>query len=67
MKVIVNQEACVGCGACAAVAEDLFEINDSGQSTVKADVAPDGVVPKGKEEEANDAVNSCPTGAITAE
>ena len=28
MKVKVNQDACIGCGACAAIAEDVFEINE---------------------------------------
>lgn len=59
MKVIVNQDACIGCGACAGVAEDLFEINDEGFSTVKVDE-----VPADKEQEARDAMDACPTGAI---
>lgn len=59
MKIKVNQDACVGCGACANIAEDLFEIDDSGLSKAKNEV-----VPEGKEEEAKEAIESCPTGAI---
>lgn len=59
MKVKVNQDACIGCGACQAVAEDLFEINDDGLSVVKVDT-----VTEDKKDQAEDAINSCPTGAI---
>lgn len=59
MKVKVNEEACIGCGACTSVAEDLFAIADSGLSQAKVDV-----VPEDKEQEARDAMETCPTGAI---
>jgi len=62
MKLSVNQEACFGCGACAATAEDLFELNDDGVSEAKVDT-----VPEDKVEEATDARDCCPTGAITVE
>lgn len=62
MKVKVIKEQCIGCGACAAIAPEVFEINDEGLSTVKTEV-----VPKGHEEEAEDAVDSCPTSAIEKE
>ena len=62
MKISVNQEACIGCGACAAIAEDLFEINDNGLSQAKVTEVPDD-----KKDQANEAVESCPTGAIVAE
>ncbi len=62
MKVKVNKEACIGCGACTSVAEDLFEINDEGLSTPKVEE-----VPADKEQAAKDAAETCPTGAITAE
>ena len=28
MKMKVNKEACLGGGACMAIAEDIFEMND---------------------------------------
>lgn len=59
MKIKVNQETCVGCGACVGVAEDLFEIQDSGLSHAKKEE-----VPKDKEEQAQEAIGVCPTGAI---
>lgn len=62
MKVKVNQEACIGCGACAAICDKIFKINDEGLS-----VAVVKEVPKEEEQAARDAIDSCPTGAIVEE
>ena len=62
MKVKVNKDACIGCGACAAICDAVFEINDEGLSEVKEDAKE-----KVKEEDkvsVKDAAESCPTGAI---
>ena len=59
MKVRVNQDACVGCGACTSVAEDLFKMNDEGYSE-----AINETVPADKEQQARDAIDTCPTSAI---
>jgi len=61
MKVKVNQEACIGCGACASIADAVFEINDEGLSQVKGEVKAE------QEEAAKEAIESCPTGAIVEE
>lgn len=60
MKVEVNKDACIGCGACAAICPSIFEMDDEGLSTVKTED-----VPKELESDAKDAVESCPTSAIT--
>ena len=62
MKVKVNQESCIGCGACAAICEDVFEIGDEGLSKVKVDT-----VPEDKVDAAKEAMESCPTAAIEEE
>lgn len=62
MKVKVNQEACIGCGACQAICEDVFEINDDGLSTAKVEEVSEEL-----SEAVNDAKESCPTGAIETE
>lgn len=62
MKVKVNKEACIGCGACAAICDKVFELNDEGLSVVKK---PE--VAKEDEQAAKDAIESCPTGAIVEE
>lgn len=59
MKVKVNKDACIGCGACIAICEDVFEMNEEGISTVKQEE-----VPSDLEEQVKDAIESCPTGAI---
>lgn len=62
MKVKVNKEACIGCGACAAICDNVFQINDEGLSEViNEDVKNDD------EQAVQDAVDSCPTGAIEIE
>lgn len=62
MKVKVNKDACIGCGACAAICDKIFKINDEGLS-----VAVVNEVPKEEEQAARDAIDSCPTGAIVEE
>lgn len=62
MKVKVNQDACIGCGACAAICPEVFELNDEGISIAKQEE-----VPTVQEEMARDAADSCPTGAIEVE
>ena len=62
MNINVNQDACIGCGACAAIADDLFELNDEGLSEAKVDT-----VPEDQTDKATEAMESCPTGAIELE
>lgn len=59
MKVKVNQEACIGCGACQALVPDVFEINDDGLATAKEEEVSTELV-----EEVVDALEGCPTSAI---
>ena len=35
MNVKVNNDACIGCGACCAICDAVFEIGDEGISVVK--------------------------------
>ena len=62
MKVKVNQDACIGCGACTAIADGVFTINDNGISEVVVETVPEDKVDAVKE-----AVESCPTAAIEEE
>lgn len=62
MKVKVNRDACIGCGACQAIAPEVFELDDEGISVAKKEE-----VPKDEEENAKDASESCPTEAIEVE
>ncbi len=58
MKIKVNQDACIGCGACTAIAEGVFNINDDGLSEVVGEVTEDKV------DAVKEAIESCPTSAI---
>lgn len=62
MKVKVNKDACISCGACIAICEDVFEMNEEGVSSVKKEEVPEDL-----EDQVKDAVESCPTGAIIEE
>ena len=62
MKVKVNKDACIGCGACAAICDEVFEINDEGLSVAKVEEVKEEL-----QDEVRDAADSCPTGAIEIE
>ena len=61
MKVSVNKDLCIGCGACAAIAPDVFEIGDEGFAEVKGEVTEE------IKDDVTDALEGCPTGAIAEE
>ena len=57
----VDKEKCIGCGTCAAVAADVFKMDDDGKaSVIEGDFA-------GKEAMINQAKDACPVDAITVE
>lgn len=59
MKAKVIRDNCIGCGACQAIAPNIFEIDDEGLSKViTEEVKAEDV------EDFKDALESCPTGAI---
>ena len=60
-KVKVDQESCIGCGACCANFE-FFEFNDDGVSTVKGKT--EDIV---EGEDIEEAANVCPVDAIQVE
>ena len=71
MKVKVNKDACIGCGACAAICDEVFEINDEGLSEVKVEENKEKEefvsVKEELQDEVRDAADSCPTCAIVIE
>jgi len=58
MKVTVNKETCIGCGACVAICPAVFELKE-GKSSVKKQ-------PSNEKEEncVKEAVEACPVDAI---
>ena len=60
MKVVVNRDNCIGCGACEALCPEVFQIDDEGLSTVISNENID-------EAKVTEAIEGCPTGAISKE
>ncbi len=63
MKVKVNEDACIGCGACTAVCPNVFTFSDDGSHAV----AKVEEVNEADKEAVNEAKDGCPTLAISVE
>lgn len=57
-KIKVNEEACIGCGACVAIDPDHFAFNDEGLSHPISTENVDSP-------EVANAIDACPTSAIS--
>ena len=57
-KVVVNKDLCIKCGSCVGIAPETFEFGDDECSNViNSEVT----------EDAKNAIDCCPTGAISIE
>ena len=56
MVIKINKEKCIGCGLCASICEEVFEIGDD----MKARIKKQKELPCVKE-----AIDSCPVEAIS--
>lgn len=61
MKAKVINSMCIGCGACQAITDGVFELNDDGIAETVKEVTED------TKEEVIEAKENCPTGAIVIE
>jgi ferredoxin len=59
VKVTIDENLCIGCGACEATCPDLFEMKDD-KAIVKTEQYDD-------EESAKEAYEACPVDAINLE
>ncbi len=57
MKPVVDQDLCIGCGLCANIAPDIFEMQDDGKAVA--------IVEETQDDAAQEAADSCPTAAIS--
>ena len=72
MKVSIDHEECIACGACYADCPDFFEEDDEGMSQVLEAYRVDGnpavgQVPEDQEDCVREAAESCPVECISIE
>lgn len=62
MKVNIDRNTCIGCGACQAICNDVFEYDDDGIMNVKTEIVPEDLT-----DDVIDAKDGCPVDAIKVE
>lgn len=55
-KLLVNKDACIGCGLCNATHPEAFQFDDEGKAEVVGEV---------EESLVEECINGCPVGAIS--
>lgn len=58
MKAVIDADTCIGCGLCAQVAPDIYEMQDD-KAVAKVDE-----IPEDKALEAKNGADQCPVTAI---
>lgn len=61
MKVVVDQDTCIGCGLCCGMCAEVFRINDDGKAEAHAPATESNKI------EVQSAIDSCPVSAISWE
>ena len=64
-KLKIDKNKCIGCGACEGFDSNIFELGDEGFAFVKKEDY--ASLTDAEKENADDAMNSCPTNAIELE
>lgn len=61
MKAIVDQETCIGCGVCAQVAPEIYEMQGDKAVSIADEISED------KLDSAKEGADQCPVDAINVE
>ena len=59
MKLYVDQDLCISCGACVGICPEVYDWNDDEKAEVIVDEIPEDL-----EEEAKEGQEACPTEAL---
>ena len=59
MKVVVDQETCIGCGICWGMCDAVFRMNDNGKSEAYQEATEEN------QSDVQSAIDSCPVSAIS--
>ncbi len=59
MKARVNQELCVGCGLCASMNPEVFQMDENGLATAVKETEDETLL--------QESIDSCPVSAISKE
>jgi ferredoxin len=60
-KVVIDEECCIGCGSCAELCPDVFEMDEGGEKALV--ILPEG----GSKECIEEAIETCPSECISWE
>ena len=61
IRAFVDQDTCIGCGACAATCPEVFEMNEDGKAVATADTTDEN------RDDVMEAIEVCPVAAIREE
>lgn len=59
MRAMIDREGCIGCGMCASICPEVFQIGDDGKAYVVNEDIPDSELVAAKEAE-----SGCPVSVI---
>ncbi len=62
MKIIIDEDKCIGCMSCTSVSPEVYEMNEKRKAVVRKEVNIDE-----NEDEAEKGAEICPTNAIKIE